>query len=229
MTFGTGLRTKRAPDAAATGDGPWRFPRRPVGQGRRVRAPGRRGGFTLLEVALTLSLVTLLLALAIVSLSGKLTTTRLKENSSRLAALLRTARAEAANTGRRLRLRFDETTGQPLMTVEPDPLGEPQTFHPYESWWVKLARLEEGVRAVTCELTGASAFADLAASGPGPGATDAAATAPVTFYPDGTSDSARIVLANDDPEHPWAVEITLNGVDGTIQIRQIDTEEEPLE
>ena len=51
----------------------------------------------------------------------------------------------------------------------------------------------------------------------------------MTFYPDGTSDSARIVLAEDAEDHPWAVEITLNGVDGTIQMREIDTEEEPIE
>jgi Tfp pilus assembly protein FimT len=195
-----------------------------VGWGRRVRARGRPAGFTLLEVILMLTLVLLLSTLVIGSLSGVLESTRIKESSSRMACLLRTARAEAANAGRRFRLSFDEETGQPAMSFEPDPLGQPGFFHTYSAWWVELAQLKGGVRAVSCELTGASAFADLEASGPALAAEETAFR-PVTFYPDGTSDSARIVLARDDEEHPWAVEITLNGVDGTIQTQEIDVEE----
>jgi hypothetical protein len=175
---------------------------------------------------LTLALVVLLSALVIGSFYSTLQATRVEESSSRMASLLRTARAEAANAGRRFRLDFDQETGQPLVSVEPDPLGAPGAFQPYLAWWVKLGQLEAGVRALSCELTGASAFAELEASRPGQPEQEQPTLAGITFYPDGTSDSARIVLANDDEDHPWAVEITLNGVDGTIQIREMDIEEE---
>ncbi|KPK80944.1 MAG: hypothetical protein AMJ81_11100 [Phycisphaerae bacterium SM23_33] len=175
---------------------------------------------------LTLALLVLLSALVIGSFHGTLQATRVEESSSRMASLLRTARAEAANAGRRFRLGFDAETGQPVVSIEPDPLGAPGAFQPYLAWWVKLGRLEAGVRALSCELTGASAFADLETSQPGEPQQDKPTLAEITFYPDGTSDSARIVLANDDEDHPWAVQITLNGVDGTIDTQEINMEEE---
>jgi len=175
-------------------------------------------------VVLTLGLVLLLAGLVVGAFYGTLEFVQIKDTSSRFCALLRTARAQAANEGRRFRIRFDPETTQPQVTFEPDPLGEPGEFRNVLTWWARAAELAGGVRVQRCELTGAAAFAGL---DPSQLADDEEGSerAALTFYPDGSSDSACIVLAHDDEEHPWAVEITLNGVDGTISTRQIDAEE----
>ena len=193
--------------------------------------PGRRrsGGFTLLELVLSLSLLALLTGVAIGAFWGTLSATKIRASATRMSSLLRSMRAEAANTGRRLQLTFDEETRQPMVSIEADPLGEPGVFAPHNPWWAEKLELMEGVHVALCRLTGDSVFSgqpdrpgDLADA-------DQAELAPLTFAPDGSSDSARIVLAREGAEHTWAVEITLNGVDGSVSTRQIDTEEEPIE
>ncbi len=190
-----------------------------------LTAGGATGaGFTLLEMVLAMVLVVLLASLAVGSLFGTLESMRTKEHSSRIASLLRAARAEAANTGCRLRLSFDPETTQPILSIERDALGDPGVFEPIDTWWVKLATLGNGVRVLLCERTGASDFVEVGAETTG-GGDDGPELAEVTFYPDGSSDSVRIVLGNDDEDRPWKVEVTLNGVDGSIKTRQIDEEE----
>lgn len=190
-----------------------------------LTAAGATGaGFTLLEMVLAMVLVVLLASLAVGSLFGTLASMRTKEHSSRIASLLRAARAEAANTACRLRLSFDPETTQPLLGIERDALGDPGVFEPLDTWWVKLAALDHGVRILLCERTGASDFVEVGAKTTG-GGDDEPELAEVTFYPDGSSDSVRIVLGNDDEDRPWMVEVTLNGVDGSIKTRQIDEEE----
>ena len=191
-----------------------------------LTAAGATGaGFTLLEMVLAMVLVVLLASLAVGSLLGTLESMRTKEHSSRIASLLRAARAEAANTACRLRLSFDPETTQPLLGIERDALGDPGVFEPVDTWWVKLATLDSGVSVLLCERTGASDFVEVGAATTGGGGDEEPELAEVTFYPDGSSDSVRIVLGNDDEDRPWKVEVTLNGVDGSIKTRQIDEEE----
>lgn len=196
-----------------------------------VRHSARRGpnAFTLLEIILSLSILVLLAGVSIGVFWGTLAEAGTSENASRITSLLRSARADAANTGRRYRLSFDEQTSHPVVAVETDPLGEPGAFRPAAFWWADQAKLQAGVRVVLCERTGDSVFADESESASDPGRDRELKLDEVNFYPDGSSDSVRIVLANDDEEHPWAVEITLNGLDGTISTREIDTAEEPIE
>jgi len=194
-----------------------------------VSSAASAGGFTLLELLLS---VTLLAMLALVSIGvwwGTLAEADTRENINRITSLLRSARAEAARAGRRCRLTFDEQTGQPLLTVETDPLADPGIFQKRRPWWVKQAQLQAGVRVLTCRRVGDSAFARCGRPESSAGEDDQAAFDELDFYPDGTSDSARIVLTNNDEEKPWTVEITLNGLDGAITAREIDPEAEPIE
>ncbi|MHC4716473.1 MAG: GspH/FimT family pseudopilin [Planctomycetota bacterium] len=181
-------------------------------------------GFTLLETVLALAVLALLAGLALATFYGTLDSVRMKESASRMAALLRTARAQAGNAGKRFRLRFDEQTGQPAVTVEADPLGAPGEWTAYRAWWVEAAELHAGVTVARCELTGPEAFGDLDAALAAQ-ERDEDAPAVVTFRPDGTSDSARILLTCGEGEDLWAVEITLNGIDGTVRQRQFDPEQ----
>lgn len=195
--------------------------RRPADRGRRVCAPrgqdARRGGFTLMELILVLLLASILAGLAIAAFHGSLESVQARDSAERIVLLLRTASAEAANIGKRLRLAFDAQTGQPFLTVQADPLNDPTTFTPYHGWWVDASRLQAGVYVARCELTGPDAFYEPD--------TDPDALAAVNFYFDGTSDSARILLARRGDENVWAIEIVLNGVDGTITQRRLDPEE----
>ena len=200
----------------------------PSGEARRHSARLAPRAFTLLELILSLSLLMLLAGAAIGTFWGTLSATKTQANADRICSLLRATRAEAANTGRRFQISFDAETRQPVVAIEEDPLGEPGVFSPCKAWWAEGVELMEGVRVVLCHRTGDSAFTDAGQPTRAPGKGDDSLSS-LTFWPDGSSDSARIVLANDDEDHPWVVEITLNGVDGTIATRQIDTEEEPIE
>ena len=245
MTSRTG-QTRPRPKATIWTDVPGRGkPRPPEYRARFVSA----GAFTLLEVVLALALVLLLAGAVMVSFQGVFRDTQMRESTTRLTTLLLAARAEAANAGRRLRLTFDSTSGQPALEVESDPLGAPGVFQPFGSTWVELARLENGIYVARCELTdagpqpadtepqsatladGNAAAGTGASAGTGAGAGGTAqdpALAAVMFYPDGTSDSVRIVVYNDDADSPSAVELSLNGLDGTVRQRELDLKEEPI-
>ncbi|MCK4624935.1 MAG: GspH/FimT family pseudopilin [Phycisphaerae bacterium] len=187
--------------------------------------PATETGFTLLEMVLAVALVVMLSGVFIVVFSGSLSKAQTDAASGRIASLLRSTRAEAALAGRRFRLTFDTDTDQPIVTIERDGLGEPGAFTAYKAWWIEQSLLPEGITVAACELSGEST----------PDETDKFETDEqddpdeITFMPDGSSDSARIVLTSDEKEHPWAVEITLNGIDGTITTREIDLEEEGTE
>ena len=76
---------------------------------------------------------------------------------------------------------------------------------------------------------GPSAYAALSTVATRDGSADETALAALGFTPDGGSDSARIVIATDDEDRPWAAEIILNGADGTITSREFNTDQEPIE
>jgi prepilin-type N-terminal cleavage/methylation domain-containing protein len=179
-------------------------------------------GFTLVEMLLVIAILALMLGLALGTLSGTLQDVQLKESANRLAALLRSARAEAANTGCQFRLAFDAQTGKPQLTYEPEPLTAPGQFQPYVAWWVQQAALDPSVKIASCQPTGAMGLA-------APDSAVDQAASPYTdicFYPDGGSDSARLLLTCTDPDQPWNAEIVLNGVDGTITTRELKADGE---
>ena len=198
-----------------------RVPTQRIAQGARAA-----GAFTLVEILLTLVIMVLIAGTVILSLGGTLQTARTRECAVRMAALLRAARAEAANAGRRFRLSFDSTSGQPGLTVERDPLGAPNVFEAFNTAWAEDARLEVGVRLASFRKLGDSA---IQAADPFAIQAGEQPEAEIMFLPDGSSDSARLVLASEDDNHPWAVEITLNGVDGTVTTRDMDPANEPME
>lgn len=182
----------------------------------------RTAGFTLLEIILVLVVLAMLAYVAIAALAGALAGARVQENATRMAAMLRGARAEAAGQGRRVQLTFDAATRQPVLSIELDGLGQPGVFTPLQKWWVAQSALAEGVQATQCELTGDSAFIQASAAAHSADKPDGASLSSIMFYPDGASDSARLVLTSPDAEHPWSVEILLNGVDGSIQVNRLE-------
>lgn len=68
-------------------------------------------GFTLIELALLLALLSLLSALAVPSFSGTLASARTRSTLDRLSADLYLARAQALRDGRAIQIRFDPPEG----------------------------------------------------------------------------------------------------------------------
>jgi prepilin-type N-terminal cleavage/methylation domain-containing protein len=109
-----------------------------------------RAAFTLVELLLTIALILLLAAAAVFNFDALQNGSRLDEGVTQLESLFRFARAQAACTGRQVRVDFDDSTsvlgstnavsvapqsggdtnsGSGLRVVwEPDPLGAPGVF-----------------------------------------------------------------------------------------------------
>lgn len=180
-------------------------------------------GFTLLEVVLVVALLGLLMLLGITAMEGSLQTVTSRESLSRLSSLIRAARAQAALDGRTFHLSFDPDTGQPIISCEADPLKSPNVFVPYDAWWANQSQLPQGVSIAECQLVGASVGSEMPTT---TGGDDAPKLATVTFYPDGSSDTCRLIVVCSDPDHPWQAEIYLNGIDGTITTTDLVASEE---
>jgi prepilin-type N-terminal cleavage/methylation domain-containing protein len=181
----------------------------------------RQAGFTLLELALVLAVLATLLGVTVLNLRGFGRSQALDETARRLETALRLARAEAANEGRCIRLEPDAETGGLRVLWEPEPLAAPGAYETYPCTWRDY--LPGGsVRVVRCRLTGDSAYRTLWTDRLQEDGTDDELE-PVTFYPDGTSDSAELELAGE--ERRAVVEI--RGLTGTVSSRMLAADEWP--
>ena len=187
-------------------------------------AIGTRRGLTLLELVLVMALLALLAGAVAWNVSPWRTGERLEEGMERFQTVLRMARAEAATTGRRLRLAFGEETGQCSVLWEPEPLSEPEQFTDYARCTWKSHIPTEMVRVLRSELTGSSAYRTLRAQ-MGREETEDNALQAVTFYPDGSSDSAVFELVDAEGSESFLAIIVLDGVNGVITARILSAEQ----
>ena len=184
--------------------------------------------FTLIELLLVVVLVMLLFGAVLFNFSSLTDSAMLDEGATRLETIFRFARAHAANTGRQMRVVFEEssnTNGATTGTVrirlewEPDPLGEPGVFATVSESALHADDLLDRIQIESVEL-GDGALA---------GATmdDAANETDflldesmldlfpsIAFYPDGSSDSATMVLTEPEAEKPRKLRLRLNGLTG---------------
>jgi prepilin-type N-terminal cleavage/methylation domain-containing protein len=209
--------------------------------GRR-NCPARRG-FTLLEMLLAVVLVLMLASALVFNFSALLRGNRLEEGTNRLETLMRFARAQAANSGRKVQLVFSggestntpaATTGEVRATWEPDPLRQPGCFADLaEAQW-HVQEINDLVQVESVKLLDANTgcpstdsadqeFDDEAGSTP----AGSKPMAPITFYPDGSSDSAEIIVAARSAEEDQRMAVRLVGITGSIshQLLAADTEE----
>jgi len=199
----------------------WTEPRRgaPRPAGGCLRCPARAGGFTLIEVVLALSLVAVLLSLGVLALGRWYDSSRLPEGARRLESILRLARADACARGRRVRLQFDPESLAPGMVWEPQPLQEPGVYVQHPAEWafdLPVALL----RVTRCERRGADAVQTLTYNDDEELTTEEGnPLQPVTFYPDGSFESAIIEVAGRDDSELRIGRIDLDGVTGSITLR----------
>ncbi|MCI0744961.1 MAG: GspH/FimT family pseudopilin [Verrucomicrobia subdivision 3 bacterium] len=189
------------------------------------------GGFTLIELLLTLVLVLLLLGAVVINFTSLQEGVQLDEGAEQLETVIRYARAHAANTGCKVQLSFEELVedgfavplGNVFVRWEPDPLSRPGEFQPLlevAPLLESMLRLVE-VQDVQPVGAGGMAISSFGADVPEPGGArdDAqlAGFAPITFYPDGSSDSAEIILTTRESEDGRRMALRILGATGSIK------------
>jgi prepilin-type N-terminal cleavage/methylation domain-containing protein len=204
-------------------------------------------GFTLLELLLVVVLLLLFASVAVVSLTPLRQGAQLNEGVGQLESMLRFARAEAAQEGRRFQVRLSATTlagpsGLPASSVqvswEPQPLTRPGVFvadastAPLAQSVNNLLRIEE-VRHVGCapaaiqtNTAPSATLSDDAPSAPldALDSTNSETWPPITFYPDGSSDSAEILVASDDASDPRRMLVHWDGLNGSATHQETSQE-----
>ena len=208
-------------------------------------------GFTLLELLLVLVLVLLLAGAMVFNFSNLDQGTALEEGAARLDSLIRFAQAHAANTGRRVQLAFplDDTgdaaswVGKVRIEWEPDPLGQPGVFEELQEAKVQAEAVNELVQIQEVNLPGTSTNAvgadglpaesnNLPAEPPSPMGLDEAMGdffLPITFNPDGSTDSMEIVLVPRERQFEQRAQhaiLRLEGITGSVSHEIISEPEE---
>jgi prepilin-type N-terminal cleavage/methylation domain-containing protein len=182
-------------------------------------------GFTLIELLLTLVLLLLLLGAIVLNFTGLQSGVQLDEGAEQFESLIRYARAHAANTGCKVRLTFEEVVAEdmavPLGNVfvswEPEPLERPGEFQPLTELSPLVDSLLGLVEVEDVRPFGASGSTELA-----PPEEQIVSFAPITFYPDGSSDSAEIVLAARESEDDRRLALQVLGITGTVKRHSFD-------
>jgi len=174
-------------------------------------------GFTLVELLLTLVLLLLLASAAVISFSTLLSSSELEEGATQMEGMMRFARAHALNTGKKVQLVFEEQTSDgmtaPLGNVrvvwEADPLRFPGQMTELGEATVMVQNVNSLVQ-----------IEDVRAIGEDDGAPveqDEFSFAPVTFYPDGSSESTEIILSSRAQEETRRISIRVTGITGVIR------------
>lgn len=196
------------------------------------RRSGEAGpGFTLIELLLTTVLVLLLVGAVVFNFAALQRGRELEEGAAQVEALLRYARAQAASSGCQVQINFEEelTDGWTLslggirVLREIDPVGAPGTWKDMP----EAARFVQGimdlvevrdVRWLEAGPGDASEAEDVPGADVGElGEALPEVFPPITFYPDGSSDSAEIVLCSRDADDTRRVAVRIFGLTGTIR------------
>jgi hypothetical protein len=178
---------------------------------------------------LALCLLGLLAGVGLLTLQSAGEQQHFEEGVFRFEALLRMARGDASSSGRRVRLspQAGPDGVRIRILVEQEADGSPEPFVPHEACtWRDLlpAGLAEVVRSqrVGDDALRANPRLD------GWGAAGPALEA-ITFYPDGSSDSAAFELAPPDADDPRRAVVRLHGATGKITTVRCAADELPAQ
>jgi Tfp pilus assembly protein FimT len=162
----------------------------------------------------------------------------LDEGVDRFQSLIRFAQAEAATTGRKVRLQFvpatpiEANTDADLrnikVTWEADLLKAPGVFEEYtnKAWSEEIVNELVGVEKVKTDQPAEQSAQAESTTMATAETSDAAASEEdfpsITFYPDGSCDSADIVLASRNPEDERRLAVHLSGLLGSVSTRTLN-------
>jgi len=196
----------------------------------RQSTSNRRQGFTLLELMLTLSILVILASLTLPLMQKPLASQRLRDAAGLVRAKWVATRVKALDSGDVYLFRYIAEEDRFCIEArrQPDTLGD-SIWSDTSTGSLQVAELQtreetlpEGVIFVGSETapdTRASTIVSTA------DAFEAGATAPILFYPDGTTSTARLVLRN---EYGRTIELSLRGLTGVVTIGKVAAAEEGL-
>ena len=203
-----------------------------------LKSQNTGAGFTLVELLLAVVIVLLMLGAVIFNFSGLQRGAGLDEGANQVEALIRFARAQSAHSGRQIQLVIqpgtDSDTGKPTdnlsLVWEPDPINRPGIFESLPEAAEFLRGIGELVRFDRVRLGDEISVEKNATDPVGPpeeppeNSSSTSAQFRVGFFPDGSSDSAEIMLASRSEDDHRRVGIQLTGVTGSIRRQRIDHE-----
>lgn len=205
------------------------------------RHSSKRSGFTLVELLLATVLLLLLLSAVVFSFSNLQRGAELDEGATQMEALIRYSRAQAASSGHQVRIVFEEDLGDGLSVPlgnlqvlwEPEPVNAPGIFAelPEAAGFVRsitdlvsielVRSLEQDLDFAGTQMMPSTVSDSIAAQDESVWIT----FPPVTFYPDGSSDSTEITLASRNEEDGRRLTVKLMGMTGSIR-RKVQAAEE---
>jgi len=192
------------------------------------RCADRRAGFTLIELLLVLALLVVIGALVWPNLTGPLNNQKLRKTADLIRAELARARNRAMSTGRIQAFRYTNGLGE--YSIEPwfanddflesnvQTAGLAPVSQPALTMDTIKVTLDEGIL-----FTGGQVEVDLRAMEATQETIRASTVEPtsapvILFYPDGTSSTARLILAN---EGGYYVVIQLRGLTGIAKMTDL--------
>lgn len=190
-------------------------------------------GFTLTELLLSVVLLLMLVGSAVFSFSSLQRDAQLDEGVLRVEALMRLAKAHAANSGRQVQVVFtpeEETvsTGSVVRVMwEPEPLTKPGEFvelttaNPVADSVNELVLIETP-KPPEADNRETSDFAKTAPNEDAALSETAAPPATISFYPDGSSDPAEIIVASRNTEDLRRVSLQLMGTTGSMHVQWLN-------
>lgn len=183
-----------------------------------------RWGFTLFETFVAIALLVIVVTATVINF-GSLRAGRSFDSAiEQFSTTLRMARVDAANRGTRIRLSFDNAPNPVTVLWEPNPLKDPNVFDELKATWT--GRLVANQLVIDqAELTGPDAdIAWQTTGGDMRSAFEDTDLPTITFYADGTCDSARFELSSPDPDELREAIVTIDGVTGRVTSRFVITD-----
>jgi len=212
----------------------------------RKQQASRNPGYSLVELLLTTSLLLIFAGLAVVSMETLNQGSTFGEGTIRFETMVRFAHAEAARTGRRVRIDFVQETNdvanlsgtnqlsQVHLSWEPNPASDPDVFQDLLAPRWGVDQVNDALRVADVRVLDGQddppdplddSPADLNAPTPVPPTDPSldAGMAPVplspssiTFNPDGSCDAAEITLVGIHPDEDRSVTLRVDGTTGAI-------------
>ena len=199
-------------------------------------------GLTLLEILLVLSLLVVIAGLVMPFVGGTLSNHRLRKSADMIRAEWAKARAKAMQTGRTYVFRYEPDADHYLVEpwysdedlLESSEVGLSSGLNPAAAPTSSFAlsdtldpsktrHLPDDVTFVASETPDEARDQIVTQSAMGQQNQDPTLAAPIFFYPDGTSSTARLLVMNKQPRY---ILLTLRGLTGVVYVSAPMSEEQ---
>ncbi|MFA5865239.1 MAG: GspH/FimT family pseudopilin [Phycisphaerae bacterium] len=178
--------------------------------------------FTMLELLLVIMIIMILGAVIWPSITNRTSGANLKFVAEKLAALLQMARSQAMITGNCHRCRFELDGMQAVIEEESDPVAHPGVFEKIKTHWAVVDLGKDEIKCLAVQFDPWETIlrqqeASVLETGQDNNTATDLLCPPIAFYPNGSGDSASILLGNNEDKN---FTIKLNGLTGQVLVEQ---------